>query len=77
MSDQPKPKTPSLNDMIRSLAASPNRIAVRGDESRDALNRALRRAAGHDVPEHNLPPTSTYPWKSVGDLPDDDEAGGT
>ena len=71
------PKPPSLNDLLRSLAASPNRIAVRGDESRDALNRALRRAAGHDVPEHNLPPTSTYPWKSIsdGDVPDDETGG--
>jgi hypothetical protein len=66
VSDQ-KPKT-NLSDLIRSLAASPNRIAVRGNESRDELNRLLRRAAGQDAPEPNAPP---LPWKSVSDLPDD------
>jgi hypothetical protein len=71
MTDTPKP---NVNDLLRAMAASPNRIVVRGDESRDELNRALRRAAGQDVAEHNLPPP--FPWKSVADLPDD-ETGGT
>ncbi len=72
MTDQPKPKTPSLNDLLRSLAASPRRTTTSGTTTRDELNRALRRAAGHDVPEHNLPPP--FPWASVADVPDDPEA---
>jgi len=72
MSNQPKP--PTLSDLIRSLAASPNRIAVRGNESRDELNRALRRAAGRDVPDDIEPQPGTRPWRSIDDVPDDDKA---
>ncbi len=71
MTDTPKP---NVNDLLRSLAASPNRIAVRGNESRDELNRALRRAAGHDVPDDDGPAPGTRPWASLGDVPDDPEA---
>jgi hypothetical protein len=38
-----------------------------GQDDRDALNRALRRAAGRDAPEPGEAP-QPHPWKSLGTL---------
>ena len=41
-----------------------------GQDDRDALNRALRRAGGKDAPEPVDEPQS-HPWKSINSLEDE------
>ena len=43
---------------------------VPGQDDQDALNRALRRAAGRDAPEPGEAP-QPHPWKSIGTLEND------
>ncbi len=56
----------AFEQLVRS-GRRQNRIEwtpVPGQDDRDSLNRALRRAAGRDAPE---PGGEPHPWKSVQD----------
>ncbi len=66
-----KPDTKSLNDAFRQLRGenrvdwnpSTSRDPAERKADRDALNRALRRAAGKDAPEPDAP--APFSWKSL------------
>ena len=66
-------KYDALNDAFRQLRSkgrvdwnpTASRDPADRQADRDALNRALRRAAGKDAPEPDAP--RPLPWKSVSD----------
>jgi hypothetical protein len=61
-----KPTIGAFNQLIRNQR-NLRRVRVTPATSRDALNDALRRAAGHE-PQHaeEEPESGTYPWRSLG-----------
>jgi hypothetical protein len=67
---------PSDREAFESLIRSGRRtnriewVPVPGQDDRDSLNRALRRAAGRDAPEPGEEPQS-HPWKSISALEDE------
>jgi hypothetical protein len=65
MSDSQKAIIASFDRQIRD-EHSRHRVRVTAATSRDALNRALRIAAGRD-PQHaeEEPESGTYPWRSL------------
>ncbi len=69
MSSQKPTDKSAFETLIRSGRRT-NRVnwtPAPGQDDRDALNRALRRAAGRDAPEPGEAP-QPHPWKSLGTL---------
>ncbi len=60
-----QPTVSAFNQLVRD-ERSRHRVQVGPATSRDALNDALRRAAGHE-PQHTeeAPESGTYPWRSL------------
>jgi hypothetical protein len=59
----------AFNQLIRDQRDL-RRVRVTAATSRDALNDALSRAAGHD-PQHTEEESGTHPWKSLTSREDD------